>query len=215
MPILAGRYSGCALSKSSHDDWLVRSNRFCTDLTCTNLMQFTAIWRQANVLNKSSSILTLIQPSNILFDTENRLKLCDFGTITNRKMDCHRENLIERTRDCGTQMYMAPEQVPIFWESSLHFAYSLIDRPLKEKWQKPKTYKVRKKTAFVIPERLYTGVYGEGRHFRPWANSHSDVSCNDQRWSRKGIQWHFFCCHYSYITFNFSLGLQRLQKRTG
>ncbi|KAF8362260.1 hypothetical protein PRIPAC_89183 [Pristionchus pacificus] len=51
-----------------------------------------------------------MEPSNILFDDENRLKLCDFGIVTDRKYYWLREKSVERTGNIGTQMYMAPEQ---------------------------------------------------------------------------------------------------------
>ncbi|GMT09381.1 hypothetical protein PFISCL1PPCAC_678, partial [Pristionchus fissidentatus] len=51
-----------------------------------------------------------LKPSNIMFDKEGRIRICDFGIISEF---CQVDETHTHTENIGTRLYQAPEQV--FW----------------------------------------------------------------------------------------------------
>lgn len=70
--------------------------------------------------------LPFLQPSNILFAENDRLKLCDLGIATVRRKDGGVQTELTRT-DIGTALYMSPEQVSIISVAIITDPYKKIE----------------------------------------------------------------------------------------
>ncbi|GMS99539.1 hypothetical protein PENTCL1PPCAC_21714, partial [Pristionchus entomophagus] len=100
-------YIQMELCKQNLDDWLYSNNT--RDLNRAKSW-FKQLASAVGYLHKENKIHRDLKPYNILFDKNDRIKICDLGLVANRAMKNGQEIDAKRTKNTGTPMYMAPEQ---------------------------------------------------------------------------------------------------------
>ncbi|GMS86546.1 hypothetical protein PENTCL1PPCAC_8721 [Pristionchus entomophagus] len=99
-------YIQMELCKQSLDDWLLSNNT--RDLNRAKSW-FKQLVSAVAYLHHEKKIHRDLKPCNILFDKNDRIKICDLGLVTNRALRNGQEIDQKRTIT-GSPMYMAPEQ---------------------------------------------------------------------------------------------------------